>query len=50
MRSETAGAQVHALGTAVHVDSCLLNVGAPVGPGTPLRVADVVAGLAGLMA
>ncbi len=50
MRSEAAGAQVHAPGAAVHVDRCLLNVGAPVGPSPPLRVADVVAGLPRLMA
>ena len=50
VRSEAAGAQVHALRAAVHEDRCLLNVGAPVSPGTPLRVADIVAGLPRLMA
>ena len=50
MRSETAGAQVHALGAAINVYRRLLNVGAPVGPRPPLRVAYVVAGLPGLEA
>ena len=50
VRSEAAGAQVHAFGAAIHEDRRPLNVGAPVGPGPPLRVADVVSGLPGLMA
>ena len=50
MGSKAAGAQLHALGVAVNHYRRRLDVGAPVSPGPPLRMADVVAGLPGLEA
>ena len=50
MRSKAAGAQFHALRAAVHDNRRRLDIGAPVSPGPPLRMADVVAGLPGLEA